>query len=496
MAAVDLGAESGRVVLGRFDGARLTLEEVHRFRNEPVLLKGRLRWDLLRLFLEVQQGLAQARRAAGRPLASVAVDTWGVDFGLLAEDGELVGSPYHYRTLADEATTSEAFAVVPARRIFETTGIQLIPINTLFQLVELRRVAPWMLEAARRLLMLPGVFTHLLGGERVDEFTIATTSQLYDPRAGDWSWSLLDAFGLPRRLFGGVVPPGTVVGWVADEVAAETGLSGTAVAYAAGHDTACAVAAVPTSGEAGWAYISSGTWSLVGVEVPAPVITDAVFSANLSNEGGVFGTFRLLRNVMGLWLLQECRRRWEQEGAGLSYEELTRLAAAAIPRRSFVDPDDRRFLRPGDMVAHIQAFCLETGQPAPAERGEVVRTILESLALKYRWVLETLERVAGVRIDRVHVVGGGSRNALLCQLTADVTGRPVIAGPAEATSVGNLLMQVRALGALGSLCELREAVRSSFATRTYEPADAEAWEEAYRRFESQVLVRSEVKRSA
>lgn len=496
MAAVDLGAESGRVVLGRFDGARLQIEEVHRFPNEPVRLLGRLRWDLPRLFLEMQRGLALARRAAGGPLACVAVDTWGVDFALLGEDGEILGHPYHYRALASEQAMREAFAMVPAREIFEVTGIQLIPINTLFQLIELRRVGPAALGAARRLLMLPGAFTYLLTGQQLDEFTIATTSQLYDPTAGDWAWRLVDALGLPRHLFGEVIPPGTLVGPLEGGAAAETGLEGARVALTAGHDTACAVAAVPAAEPSGWAYISSGTWSLVGIEVPAPVITDAAFSANLSNEGGVFGTFRLLRNVMGLWLLQECRRRWEQEGAALSYDELAHLAAKAPPRRSFVDPDDLRFLRPGDMVAHVQAFCRETAQPVPTERGEVVRTILESLALKYRWVIETLERVAGGRIERVHVVGGGSRNALLCQLTADVTGRPVVAGPAEATAIGNLLMQARALGEVKSLSELRDAVRRSFPTRTYEPAEAETWEEPYRYFQTHVVGHRELERPA
>ena len=496
LAAADLGAESGRVVLGRFDGRRLALQEVHRFANEPVQLGSRLHWDFLRLWLELERGLAAARRAVGRPLDSVAVDTWGVDFALFADSGELLGNPYHYRGLASEQAMQQAFSVMAPRTLFELTAIQRMPINTLFQLVALKQSGSAVFQAARHLLMLPGAFTYLLSGERFDEFTSASTSQLYDPRAGGWSRPILDAFGLPESLFATVLQPGTVVGRLLGDLASRTGLAGTAVAFAAGHDTACAVAAVPavaaqSPGGGTWAYISSGTWSLVGVELPRPVITDAAYEANLSNEGGVFGTFRLLKNVMGLWLVQACRRQWAQEGQEFTYEELTGLAEAAPPRRCFIDPDEPGFLRPGDPVGAIREFCRRTEQPAPEQPGEVVRCILESLALKYRWVIERIEEVTSLRVDRIHVVGGGSRNGLLCQLTADCSGRPVIAGPAEATAAGNLLLQAHALREVGGLEELRAVVRDSFATRLYEPRREGAWEEAYRFFQLHVVAAPE-----
>ncbi|WP_324716069.1 rhamnulokinase family protein [Carboxydochorda subterranea] len=491
LVAFDLGAENGRAVLGRFDGRRLELEEVYRFANEPVAASGRLYWDVLRLFLEIERGLVAARRAAGGPLQSLAIDTWGVSFALFDQKGELAGHPYHYRDRYVEGIMEKAFAVVPARTLFEWTGIQLMPINTLYLLLSMKLEQSAQLASARHLLMMPAALSYLLSGEMVDEFTIASTSQMVDPHTRTWSGKVLDAFGFPRDLFGSVLQPGTLVGRLTPEIAQELGVEPVPVALTAGHDTASAVVAVPAAPSEGtgrtWAFISSGTWSLVGLELSRPVISDAAFQGNLSNEGGAFGTFRFLKNVMGLWLLQECRRRWAREGADVSYDQLVREAAAAPPRRCFIDPDDPGFLRPGDLVSGIREFCARTGQPAPESRGEVARTILESLALKYRWVVEQLERAAGVAIDRIHVVGGGSRNELLCQLTADVTGRPVVAGPAEATAAGNLLVQAVALRELSGLEELRSVVRTSFRTRLYEPAAGGGWEDAYRRFLSAVM---------
>ena len=490
--AVDLGAESGRVVVGRFDGRRLTVQEVHRFPNEPVRVVGRLQWDVLRLWLEIQRGLARARAAcAGNDSLpeAVGVDTWGVDFALLGEDGDLLGNPRHYRDMASESAMRGLLERLPARRLFELTGIQTMPINTVFQLANLRTVAPATFRHARRLLMLPGLFTYLLAGTKVDEWTSASTSQLCAARTRRWAWEVVDALELPRYLLGEVVPPGTPAGPLLESVVAETGLHGAQAVLTAGHDTACAVAAVPATG-AGWAYISSGTWSLVGVEVADPVITDAAFAANVGNEGGVGGTYRLLRNVMGLWLVQECRRQWEREGVSLDYETLARAAASVESGRCFIDPDDPRFLQPGDIPSRVRAFCEETDQPRPAGRAELLRVIFESLALKYRLVVERLESVTGTSIDRIHVVGGGARNELLCQLTADVTGRPVVAGPPEATAVGNVLVQLHALAEVNGLKEMREVVRASFDTRVFLPRRMDEWEETYHRFERLVESRT------
>ena len=495
LAAVDLGAESGRVLLGRLDDGVLRLQEIRRFANEPVRATGRLYWDILRLYLEVMRGIAAARRANQAPLDGVSVDTWGVDFGLLASNGELIANPYHYRDEQTEGAMEEVFARIPARRIFEITGIQMMPLNTLFQLYAMKRANSPFLAAAKRLLMLPGLFTYFLTGEELDEFTAATTSQLYDAREKSWSKEILDSIGVPRDLFATVCSPGTVVGPLQRRIADEFGFEQVPVILGAGHDTACAVAAVPaepvSAGAApaagSWAYISCGTWSLVGTEVTRPIISDEAFSFNLANEGGVFGTFRLLKNVMGLWLLRQCREEWARAGQEFGYADLVELARRAPGRRSFVDPDDPGFLRPGGIVARIQDFCRRTGQPVPEEPGEVVRTVLESLALKYRWVIERLEEVTGVGIGRVHLVGGGARNELLCQLTADVTGRPLLAGPTEATAAGNLLMQAVALGEVGSLEELREIVRRSFLPRLYEPSGTSDWEEPYAQFCERLL---------
>ncbi|MEW6045326.1 MAG: rhamnulokinase family protein [Bacillota bacterium] len=490
MVAFDLGAESGRAVLGRFDGRRLTVEEVHRFPNEPVQAAGHLYWDFLRLFAEMKRGLGAARRAHGAALGAIGVDAWGVDFALFTADGELVANPYHYRDPHTKGMMERAFSILPARELFQITGIQMMPINTLFQLLALKTANSPLLRAASTLLMMPSAFSYLLSGEPVDEFTAVSTSQLYNSRAGCWASPILNAFDLPERLFPTVRRPGTVVGALRQEHAHELGMEPTPVVLPAGHDTACAVAAVPASPSSPGrtrAYISSGTWSLVGVERQQPITTEKAFAANLSNEGGVFGTFRLLKNVMGLWLLQQCQRQWQREGFDATYSELTRMASGARGRQCFIDPDDESFLRPTNVVESIQRFCRQTGQRVPEDRAEIVRTILKSLALKYRWVIEQIQEVTGSFVDRIHVVGGGARNELLCQLTADVTGRPVIAGPVEATAVGNLLMQAKALGEITTLEELRSVVRESFATTLYEPGRTADWEDTYQYFQNRIL---------
>ena len=478
--AVDLGAESGRAVLGRFDGEQITLEEVHRFPNVPVRLPDGLHWDVLRIAREVKDGIAKATRNGGR-IESLGVDAWGVDFALLDRDGCLISNPYHYRDPRTEGMDERAFDRMPKEEIYETTGIQFMPINTLYQLLAMEG-SP-LLQAAQTLLLIPDLISYWLTGEKACEFTAASTTQLCDARSGGWARDLLEEMRFPGHIFGEIVPPGTRLGPLLPEVAEETGAKeGLHVTAVASHDTASAVVAVPAEGE-NFAYISSGTWSLVGVELPKPAIAPEGMHANFTNEGGFNGTTRFLKNVMGLWLLQECRRTWAREGREYSYEELTRLSQAVPDAGPLLDPDHPAFLPPGDMPGRIRRFCRETHQSPPGEPGEVVRCVLESLALKYRWVLERAEELTGRRAEVVHIVGGGVRNTLLCQLTADATRRPVRAGPVEATALGNLMVQAYARGYLGSLEEIRAAVRgSSIEVHDYRPTgSADEWDEAYER---------------
>ncbi|MCB9452329.1 MAG: rhamnulokinase [Anaerolineaceae bacterium] len=476
--AVDLGAESGRAMLGRFDGERLSLAEVHRFPNQPVRLPDGLHWDVLNIWASIKQGIAAA--AADQPL-SVGVDTWGVDFGLLDDQGALIGNPYHYRDSRTDGLVEVAFDQVGQAAIFEQTGIQFMPINSLYQLLALVRSQSPALHSARTFLTMPDLFNYWLTGRKVSEFTIATTTQCYDPRRGGWATHLMEQLGIPTEIFPEIVPPGTVLGDLQPALAAEIGIPAFPVITPACHDTGSAVAAVPAKTE-NFAWISSGTWSIMGALTPAPVINAASLAANMTNEGGTDGRFRFSRNVMGLWLVQECLRTWAGAGDVYTYDDLTRMAAAALPFSAVLNPDAPQFLPPGDMPSRIHQFCQATHQPTPADKGALVRCILESLALKYRWVLAQLETILGYRLDPVHIVGGGTQNRLLCQFTADATGRVVIAGPVEATAYGSLIIQMVARGDLASLAEGRELVRRSTDVQTYAPiADRDAWDVAYAR---------------
>jgi len=479
MAAVDLGAQSGRVAVGTFDGERLTVDEVHRFPNEPLEEDGVLRWDVERLRGEVWNGLRQATRDL--PVESVAVDSWGVDFGLLDGSGDLLQSPAHYRNSRRAAAFDSALELVPPRELYARTGIQLLPINTIFELAALAADRDAVLSAAQRLLLIPDLFHHWLCGSETTEWTNATTTQCFDPRAGDWARDLIDRLGVPTTMLPEVVPPATRLGTVSAVPAAETGLGGAQVVAGATHDTAAAVAAVPLPTD-GCAYLSIGTWSLVGIESSEPVMGDDAFRANLTNEGGVGGTYRVLRNITGFWLLDECRRAWAGAGHADEPAELVELARSAPPFRSLIDPNDPLFAEPGDMPARIAAFCRDTGQPGPADVAETVRCIFESLALKHAETIELIGELTGRELDELHVVGGGARNELLCAWTAQASGRPVLAGPAEATLVGNLLVQALALGEIATLEQGRELVRASFSERLYEPSSDAAWQDARERF--------------
>ena len=486
LAAVDLGAQSGRVAVGRFDGERLSVTEVHRFENAPVRARGTLHWDILRLYQEALAGLRAAAREAGR-VDSVAVDAWGVDFGLVDRSGRLVQNPVHYRDGRRAHAMDALLERVPARELYERTGIQLMPINTVFELGAMAAEDDPALAAAETLLLIPDLVHYWLCGARSTEHTNATTTQCFDPRAGGWATDLLERLDVPAALMPEVVQPGTPLAPLSRDVAEDTGLGDAVVVAAATHDTGSAVAAVPFR-EPGSAFVSAGTWSLVGVEVLEPVITDAAFAANLTNEGGVAGTFRLLRNVTGLWLVHECRRAWALEGSDYSFDQLVALAKEAPPLRSFVEPNDPAFAEPGDMPARIRAFCAHTGQPEPGEAGAVVRCILESLALKHAQTVELLATVTGVAPREIHVVGGGARNELLCRWTAEASGLPVLAGPEEATLLGNLLVQAMSLGEIASLAEAREIVARSVAPAVYEPRETAEWSEARERFAAAVTL--------
>ncbi len=481
-AAVDLGAESGRVLVGSFDGERVRLEEAHRFPNVPVRANGTLHWDILRLWNDIQDGLGKA--AHGGELAGIGVDTWGVDYGLLDANDQLLGNPVHYRDSRTEGMLEAAFEIVPRRAMFASTGVQFLTINTLFQLLAQQRAESPQLAAARTFLHIPDLLNFWLTGQKAVEYTIASTSQMLDARSRTWDRNLLTKLGLPTELLPKVIAPGTNLGGVRAEVAARTGVGNMVQVFAPGsHDTASAVAAVPAEGQ-NWAYLSSGTWSLMGIELNAPLINDRVAELNFTNEGGVCDTIRFLKNIAGLWLVQECRRTWLRGGHEYSYSELTEMASGAQPLRSFVEPDDPSFGAPHDMPQALRDFCARSGQPQPEDEAAVVRCCLESLALKYRWTIERLEELGGKRLDVLHIVGGGTQNKLLSRLTADCMQRTVITGPIEATAAGNILTQALARGELSGIEELRSVVRRSFPVEHFEPDHSRAaeWDGAYERY--------------
>lgn len=477
--AFDLGATSGRAVMGRFDGNSIKTEEVHRFPNGPVELRGRLFWDILGLFREVRTGLGLAARADSPPVAA-GIDTWGVDFGLLDEDGELIGNPYCYRDPGVEGMMDATFRKVPRAEVFQRTGLQFMAFNSLYRLMAIARRSPHRLEQARTLMMIPDLLNYWLTGRAVCEFTNATTTQFYNPTLGRWDKDLLARLDVPSHFLPEIVQPGDLVGSLLAPIADEAWLPRIPVVAPACHDTGSAVVAVPLSGP-GAAYISCGTWALVGTELPETNLTPDALACNFTNEGGVSGTWRFLKNVSGLWLLEECRREWQQQGEDVTYDALLHATLQSTPFRSLIDPDHPGFVAPHDKPARIVDRCLKTGQPKPATQGETVRCILESLALKFRYVIGQIESVTGRSMQVIHMVGGGSRNRLLCEWTAAACGKPVLAGPAEATALGNLLVQAMARGRLASLQDIRSVVRNSVEVETYEPTGESGWEAAYAR---------------
>ena len=477
LAAIDLGASSGRVMLASFDGKHMTLDEAHRFSNGPFRLQDHLHWDVLRLFGEIKTGLYKANQMA--TLSSLGLDTWGIDFALLDGDDQLVGNPFHYRDPQTNGVMDKVFLLVDRAEVYERTGIQFMQINSLYQLFAMKGSAA--LKGARTFLMVPDLFNFWLTGIKANEYSDATTTQFYNPHVKGYDRELLAKLGLPTDIYPDIVPPGTNLGEIMPSIGEETHLPLIHVIAPATHDTGSAVAAAPIENPKA-AYISSGTWSLVGVEVAEPVITPESLAYNFTNEGGVDNTIRLLKNVFGLWLVQECCRIWAAQGRKYSWDGIVTLAKGAPSFGPLVDPDHPDFLNPPDMPETIQNFCVRTGQPVPENHAAVLRCIFESLALKYRWVLERLEEMLGYKLEVVHIIGGGSQNELLCQLTADASGKPVIAGPVEATAIGNALVQAIALGYVDSLVEGRQLVARSFPLKNYQPRSKGKWDDAYERY--------------
>jgi rhamnulokinase len=468
--AIDLGAESGRVMAAHFDGATIRMEEVHRFSNSSVLAHGTRYWNFLGLWGHIQQGIHKGQ--AHHP-ASMGVDTWAIDFGLLDKKGDLLGNVVQYRDARTDGMMEAVFARVPKDEVFAQTGIQFMQINTLYQLMSLVHKQSPILDIAETFLTVPDLLNYWLTGEKACEFTNATTTQVYNPVSEDWADDLMARLNIPRRMFPNIIQPGTKLG----------SYEGIPVIAPATHDTGSAVAGVPAAGT-DYAYISSGTWSLLGVETKQPIINEAALAANVTNEGGVYGTFRLLKNVMGLWLLQQCRATWAEQGEDYDYGALTEMAESAPALVSLIDPDNPIFLPPGDHPKYIQELCNRTGQPVPETKGAIVRCVLESLAIKYRYVLDKLIRLTGKSVDVIHIIGGGSQNQLLCQMTANATGRPVLAGPVEATALGNALVQFITLGEIRDIAEGRQIVAASSQLARYEPQQHGLWNEAYEGFVS------------
>jgi rhamnulokinase len=467
--ACDFGAESGRVILGTLQDSKIKIKEIHRFPNRPIVESGHIHWDVGYLFQELKNGLASA--AGHTDLLSIGIDTWGVDFGLIGRDGELLDHPFAYRDSRTDGMMEKAFERMPREKIYSYTGTQFMQLNSIYQLLSMVESKSPLLEEAETLLFMPDLFGFLLSGE-------TSTSQLLNAKTRDWEPAIFSALELRLEIMAPLQEPATLAGPLLPEIAGETGLDSVDVVIPASHDTASAVAAVPAR-TPNWAYLSSGTWSLIGIEIDEPVINAESLAHNFTNEGGYGGTIRFLRNTMGLWLVQKCLDAWKQQGEALSYEALPHLAEEALPFKCIVDPDDSLFLNPPDMPAAILEFCKRTDQPYPATEGEMLRCIFESLALKYRFIIEKIDALRKKSVETLHIVGGGSRNRLLNQWTANATGLPIIAGPTEATAVGNILVQAIAKGELEGIEEGRRWVARSFSLEPFEPEDQDHWNEAY-----------------
>ncbi len=480
--AIDLGAESGRTIVGTLDDGHLTITETHRFINSAVRLQDGLHWDVLRLWSDIKAGIAASSTKFNKKIDAIGLDTWAVDFALLDKNGSLLSNPFHYRDPRTDGMLNEAFKRLSRADIFSNTGIQFMQINTAYQLLAMSMKKSPLFDIAKTFMTIPDLFNYWLSGEITNEFTNATTTQCFDPRKRDWATPILNAFDIPTHLFKPVTDPGIQIGTLLPHIAEEIGAGAIPILLPACHDTGSAVVAVPAKNQ-DFAWISSGTWSVMGAEVREPSLSEKTLEYNFTNEGGAFGTWRLSKNIMGLWLVQECRREWMRQGEEMSFDALTQLAAESEAFLSVIDPDDDVFLHPGDMPVRIQKFCANTNQRVPQTKGEILRVALESIALKYRLVLDRLEELIGKHLDPIHIIGGGTKNKLLNQFTANSTDRVVITGPVEATAIGNILMQAIGMKHLGSLADAREVVRASFEPEVYEPNRKSDWDEAYSRLQ-------------
>ena len=480
--AFDFGASSGRAMLFTFDGKKLEIEEMHRFSNDPVMVNGSYHWDVLRLFHEIKKGITKTMNAGHKDIEAIGVDTWGVDYGLFDENGKLLGNPYHYR---DERTTGMielADKKVGKKYIFDQTGIQFNFYNTLFQLMAAKESKDSALKSAKKLLFMPDIFNYFLTGVMKNEYTESSTSMMLNPHTKKWNTELMDSLDIPKDIFCDIIEPGNVIGELTDEICEELGCPKIPVIAVGSHDTASAVASVPVTEDYSYAYISSGTWALMGAELDAPSVTDHSFKYDFTNEGGVCGKIRFLKNIMGLWIIQESRRQWEREGKEFSFDDLEKAAWEAAPFESFIDPDYIDFATPGNMPQKIRNFCEKTGQKVPETEGEIIRCAAQSLALKCRMVADALEDVQGKELSAIHMLGGGIKDTMVTSFVANATGKRVVAVPVEATSTGNAVVQLMALGKISSLTEARGIVRDSFPIKVYEPQDQEDWNAAYERF--------------
>lgn len=477
--AFDFGASSGRAIIGCFDGDKITLEEVHRFSNDPVSVGGTVYWDVLRLFYEIKQGIIKAKIAGG--FDSIGIDTWGVDFGLIDSEGKLMENPVHYRDARTAGLVDEAFKTMPKEKLYGITGIQFMELNTLFQLISLKKYRPWMLERADKMLFMPDLFGYMLTGKMCAEYSIASTSQLIDLDKRTWSKEILDAFGIKESVFAPLVQPGTVLGELSKEVCEECGVDPVPVISVCGHDTQSAITSVPCE-DGDFAFLSSGTWSLFGTELDKPIVNETSMNINITNEGGFDGSTGFLKNIIGLWLIQESRRQWKREGKEYSYADLEKLALAAEPFKCFIDPDAPEFVPHGNIPERVREFCRKTGQYVPETVGEIMRCIYESLAMKYRLTFEKLRECTERDYPVIHVIGGGTKDGLLCQMTANSCDRTVKAGPIEATVMGNVAGQLMSDGSVKNIGQARKIVADSSELKTFEPKDTDKWAGAYEDF--------------
>ncbi|MCE5341766.1 MAG: rhamnulokinase [Planctomycetaceae bacterium] len=480
--AIDLGASSGRVILGCVRDGKILLEEMHRFENGPIEHGDSIRWDFAKLFGEIETGLANAAKHVGK-IESISVDSWGVDFGLIDSKGVLFENPYHYRDKRTDTMMDKVFSIVPREKVYEITGIQFMPFNSIYQLEALKLQQPDSLKKTDKIILMADLVSYYLCGEIFSEYTLASTSQLLDMNTGKWSDELFSKLSLPVNIMPKIVQSGSVVGKLKKQIADKLGCAQIPVVATGSHDTASAVASVPATGD-NWAYLSSGTWSLMGVEISKPLINESTYKYQFTNEGGVYNTIRLLKNIMGLWLIQECRRNWNQQGEKLFFADMAEMAKSARPFMAVINPNDSRFLAPCDMPAVINEYLVEKGYKKINDKGQMIRVIIESLVFYYRRVLDILEEITGKKIDVLHLVGGGIQNELLCQFTANSIGRKVIAGPVEATAMGNIMVQAITAGQIKNIAEGRKVVAKSFELKIYQPAEHETWDKKYQQIKN------------